>query len=180
MATGKIERVKGKRLRETMSLPTPSEATKTRGKSLLLLPTPWRRHHARVRDPSCRPTQHPSHRDAAIGFDLLQPSHFTLNWLKYLIYPSKSQNLCLWGLCFSESMLVFFIFWLCDCVFVSLWYVTMIVTISLILYRKESVESLGTWENIRVWLFVVWYLCNKIRTSHNNRKSDSTFKKLKW
>ena len=112
-----------------------SEAAKTRGESLLLLPTPWHRHHARVRDPSCRPTQHPSHRDAATGFDLLQPSHFTLNWLKYLIYPSKSQNLCLWYLCFSESVPVFFFFffgflalwlslclcklWLCVCDYLS-------------------------------------------------------------
>ena len=68
-------------------------------------------------------TRHPSHCDAAAGFNLLQPSHFTLNWLKYLIYPSKSQNLCLWCLCFSESVLVFFFlaFWLCDylCVFVN-------------------------------------------------------------
>ena len=127
--------------RDDVATHAKSEAAKTRGESLLLLPTPWCRHHARVRDPSCRPTQHPSHRDAAIGFDLLQPSHFTLNWLKYLIYPSKSQNLCLWYLCFSESVLVFFFFflafWLCDCPCVFVNCDSVFVTISLILYRKE-------------------------------------------
>ena len=54
----------------------------------------------------------------ALIYSSLHSSHLTL---KYLTYPSKSQNLCLWCLCFSESVLVLFFLalWLCVCVFVN-------------------------------------------------------------
>ena len=140
--------MRGERLRETLPLPMPwVKPPKRDVRACCCCP---HRDAATTRDPSCKPTQHPSCRDTTAGFDRLQPSHFTL---KYLIYPSKSQNLCLWCLCFSEFMLViyfilFLAFLLCVYVFVSLWIVTLCLWLSLLYYiyiyieRERERESL--------------------------------------
>ena len=103
---------------------------------ILLLPTSWCRHHARVARPISQ--THTHHATPILPWHrcwLWSTPAFTL---KYLIYPSKSQNLCLWCLCFywwgiCACVNFFFLaFWPCDSVTIllmslclSLWIMTL-------------------------------------------------------